>query len=122
MKYIYMVLGFICFVLGAIGIILPILPTTPFLLVAAFLFARSSKKVNDWFVNTKIYHEHLDSFIRKRAMTLKSKIMILVFASIMLAFPLLLSRNIYIKIFIISLYICKYYYFVFRIKTIKVSL
>lgn len=122
MKYIYMVLGFVCFVLGAIGIILPIMPTTPFLLAAAFLFARSSKKVNDWFVNTKIYHNHLDSFIRNRTMTLKSKIMILSFASLMLAFPLILSDNLYLRIFIVCLYICKYYYFLFKIKTIKVLL
>ncbi|MEG0276948.1 MAG: YbaN family protein [Coprobacillus sp.] len=122
MKYIYMVLGFICFVLGAIGVLLPIIPTTPFLLAAAFLFARSSKKVNDWFVNTKIYQNHLDSFVRERAMTLKSKVMILSFASIMLAFPLLLSDNIYLRIFIVCLYICKYYYFIFKIKTIQVSI
>lgn len=122
MKYIYMILGFVCFVLGAIGVILPIVPTTPFLLAAAFLFAHSSKKVNDWFMKTKIYQNHLDSFVTQRAMTLKSKIIILSFASIMLAFPLVLSHNIYLRIFIVCLYLCKYYYFIFKIKTIKVSL
>ncbi|MEG0366218.1 MAG: YbaN family protein [Coprobacillus sp.] len=122
MKYIYMVLGFICFILGAIGIVLPILPTTPFLLAAAFLFARGSKKVNDWFMNTQIYKKHLDSFVKNKTMTLRSKILILGFASIMLAFPFILSHNIYLRIFIICLYISKYYYFIFKIKTIQVSI
>lgn len=118
MKSIYFILGMLSFILGAIGVVLPILPTTPFLLAAAFCFARSSKKVNDWFLSSQLYQKHLDSFVQERAMTLKTKISILSFASLMLAFPLILSDNIYLRIMIVGLYICKYYYFVFRIKTI----
>ena len=119
MKYIYMVLGMISFLLGAVGVVLPVLPTTPFLLAAAFCFARSSKRVNDWFLSTKIYQNHLDSFVQNRAMTLKTKICILTFASFMLAFPLFLSQNLYLRIFIVCLYLVKYYYFIFKIKTIS---
>lgn len=118
MKSIYFILGMLSFILGAIGVVLPILPTTPFLLAAAFCFARSSKKVNDWFLSSQLYQKHLDSFVQERAMTLKTKISILSFASLMLAFPLILSDNIYLRIMIVGLYICKYYYFIFRIKTI----
>lgn len=121
MKVIYFIVGLFCFVLGAIGVILPILPTTPFLLAAAFCFARSSKKVNDCFLQTKLYHNHLESFIQERAMTLKTKAMILSFASVMLAFPLFLSDNLFLRIFIIGLYVIKYYYFMFKIKTIKIK-
>lgn len=119
MKYIYMVLGMISFLLGAVGVVLPVLPTTPFLLAAAFCFARSSKRVNDWFLSTKIYQNHLDSFVQNRAMTLKTKVCILTFASFMLAFPLFLSQNLYLRIFIVCLYLVKYYYFIFKIKTIS---
>jgi len=114
-----MIIGFISFMLGSIGVVLPILPTTPFLLLSAYCFARSSKRINDWFIQTKIYQTHLDSFVKERAMLLKTKISILLFASIMLMFPLLLSDNLYLKLFIVILYITKYYYFTFRIKTIK---
>ena len=114
-----MVLGMISFLLGAVGVVLPVLPTTPFLLAAAFCFARSSKRVNDWFLSTKIYQNHLDSFVQNRAMTLKTKICILTFASFMLAFPLFLSQNLYLRIFIVFLYLVKYYYFIFKIKTIS---
>ncbi len=120
MKVIYFIGGIVCFVLGAIGVVLPILPTTPFLLAAAFCFARSSQKVNDWFLQTKLYRNHLDSFVQERAMTLKTKVSILGFASFMLAFPpLIFSQNIYLRILIICLYCIKYYYFIFKIKTIS---
>ena len=118
MRYIYMICGFICFGLGGLGVILPILPTCPFLLAAAYFFAKSSKKLNDWFVSTKIYKNHLDSFVKEKAMTLKTKVTILLFASIMLAFPLIFSDNIFVKILIIGLYLTKYYYFCFQIKTL----
>ena len=119
MKIVYMLLGFICLGLGSIGVALPVLPTAPFLLAAAFFFAKSSKKLHDWFVSTKIYKNHLDSFVKERTMTLKTKISILLLASIMLAFPLVFSENIYVKVLIVGLYVVKYYYFLFRIKTIS---
>jgi hypothetical protein len=119
MKIIYLFIGFICLILGAIGVILPILPTTPFLLLSAYCFTKSSKRVHNWFLSTQLYKNHLDSFVKERAMTLKTKISILSFASIMLAFPLIFSSHIHLRIFIICLYIIKYYYFLFKIKTIK---
>lgn len=118
MKVIYLIVGFISLALGAIGVVLPILPTTPFLLLSAFCFAKSSKRVHDWFLSTKLYQNHLDSFVKERAMTLKTKITILAFASFMLAFPLIFSKNIYLRMFIVCLYFIKYYYFIFRIETI----
>lgn len=118
MKIIYLIVGFISLVLGAIGVVLPILPTTPFLLLSAFCFAKSSQKIHNWFLSTKLYQNHLDSFVQKRAMTLKTKVTILAFASFMLAFPLIFSKNIYLRIFIICLYFIKYCYFIFKIDTI----
>lgn len=119
MKYIYLFIGMISFALGCIGIVLPILPTTPFLLLAGFCFARSSKRVHQWFVSSKIYQKHLDSFVKRRAMTLKTKVCILSFASIMLAFPLILTDLLLLRLLIIGLYCFKYYYFLVKIETIK---
>ncbi|MBC5629354.1 YbaN family protein [Clostridium sp. NSJ-6] len=118
-KYIYITIGLISFALGAIGVALPILPTTPFLLLASFCFAKGSERFNTWFINTKIYKKHLESFVKERAMTLKQKVCLLAFADFMLAFPLIILDNLHVKIFLIALILFKFYYFIFRIKTIK---
>lgn len=119
MKLIYIILGFLFFALGAIGVVLPVLPTSPFLLVAGFFFAKGSKRFNDWFLNTGLYKKHLDSFVKERAMTLRTKITILSFASAMLILAFCLVDVIYARVTIIAVMIFKYYYFTFRIKTIR---
>ncbi len=118
-KFICVSVGLICFTLGAIGIILPILPTTPFLLLASFFFVKGSERFDIWFKNTKIYKKHLDSFVKEKAMTLKQKMTILLFADFMMAFPLIILDSLVIKCIIILIIIIKYYYFLFVIKTIN---
>ena len=54
MKLVYLVLGILSTALGAVGVVLPILPTTPFLLVAAFWFAKSSRRRQHWLIGTKL--------------------------------------------------------------------
>ena len=88
-KYIYIAVGLIAFLLGAIGVILPVLPTTPFLLLASFCFAKGSERFHKWFTESKIYKQHLESFVKEKAMTLKQKITILALADFMMAFPLI---------------------------------
>ena len=118
-KYIYITVGLIAVVLGAIGVALPILPTTPFLLLASYCFARGSERFNNWFINTKLYKNHLESFVNERAMTLEQKVTLLAFADFMLAFPLILIDSLIMKGVIVLLILCKFYYFIFRIKTIS---
>ncbi|MDY2883342.1 MAG: YbaN family protein [Romboutsia timonensis] len=119
-KIIFVIVGFISLLLGIIGTVLPILPTVPFLLLTSYCFARGSNKFEVWFKSSKIYKKYLENFILNKSMTLKQKIYISTFADIMIAFPLIILDNLYIKLFLIIIIIFKYYYFIFKIKTIKV--
>lgn len=121
-KIIFVIVGFISLLLGIMGTVLPILPTVPFLLLASYCFARGSNKFEVWFKSSKIYKKYLEDFILNKSMTLKQKIYISTFADIMIAFPLVILNNLYIKLFLIIVIIFKYYYFIFKIKTIKVWL
>lgn len=119
-KIIFVIVGVISLLLGIIGTVLPILPTVPFLLLTSYCFARGSNKFEVWFKSSKIYKKYLESFILNKSMTLKQKIYISTFADIMIAFPLVILNNLYIKLFLIIVIIFKYYYFIFKIKTIKI--
>ncbi|MGL5245747.1 MAG: YbaN family protein [Sarcina sp.] len=119
-KILYVSIGMIALALGMVGVILPMLPTTPFLLLASFCFVRGSERFDKWFKGTKIYKKHLDSFVRERAMTLKQKIVILTVADTMIAIPLILVDNNIMRTVLILVILFKFYYFIFRIKTIKV--
>lgn len=120
-KLIFVIMGFIAFACALIGVVLPILPTTPFLLLASFCFVRGSEKFDKWFKKTKIYKKHLETFVKERAMTIKQKIAILLFADFMIAFPLIILKSVVMKIILILIILCKYYYFIFKIKTIKME-
>ncbi|MBE6287409.1 MAG: DUF454 domain-containing protein [Mediterranea massiliensis] len=74
MKVLYIILGSICLGLGILGIFLPLLPTTPFLLLAAALYFRSSPRLYNWLLQ----HKHLGPYIRNfrehKAIPLRAKI------------------------------------------------
>jgi uncharacterized membrane protein YbaN (DUF454 family) len=118
-RIIFVVLGFIFFGLGATGAVLPVLPTTPFLILAAACFSRGSARFDAWFKSTKLYQRYLDSFVRNRSMTLRTKIALCGFASAMLILAFIFTPILLVRILIVAVILCKYYYFIFRIKTIK---
>lgn len=105
--------------IGVAGIVLPVLPTTPFLILASVCFMKGSNRFDTWFRNTKIYKDYAEDFVNDRSMTLRRKIRIMLVSDFMLAFPLIILKNIYLKLFIIVVIIVKYYYFFFVIKTKK---
>ncbi|MGL5151604.1 MAG: YbaN family protein [Clostridium sp.] len=118
-KYGYVLVGLVSFFLGCIGVLLPILPTTPFLLVSSFCFARGSDRFNKWFLSTKLYKNNLESIVNRRGMTIKQKLSILIVADIMIAIPLIIIDILAMRVFLILLMIFKAFYFTFKIETIK---
>lgn len=118
-KIAYTTIGFISLILGVIGVILPILPTTLFLLLTSFCFLRSSERINEWFKGTKIYKKHLQDFVEEKAMTMKQKIIILAFSESLILIPCILVDNLMMRMTLVTIMILKLYYFMFRIRTIK---
>lgn len=70
----WIVLGFLAFGLGLIGIFIPFLPTTPFLLLAAGFFLKGSDRLYQWLINHKIFGEYIRNFREYKALTLKTKL------------------------------------------------
>lgn len=122
MKIFYITIGILSLALGSLGIFLPVLPTTPFLLLAAFCFTKSSKRLHNWLTQTELYKKHLNSFIQNRSMTLKTKLGILIPASLMLIVAMILIGNTIMRFVILGLIAFKYFYFFFCIKTISEKL
>ena len=118
LRIMWLILGFLAMGIGAVGVILPVLPTTPFLLLASFCLARGSERFHRWFTGTKLYRRHLESFVRNRAMTLKTKFSVLIPASCMLILAFLAMSNVYGRVFIIFLIFFKYIYFFTKIRTV----
>ncbi|WP_431087419.1 YbaN family protein [Paenibacillus sp. 8b26] len=119
MKPIYVTLGFLFLALGVIGVVVPLLPTTPFLLLAAFFFMRGSERIHQWFSNTSLYEKHLESFVQTRSLKLSTKITALGLASAMLITGFVLSPQVWAKAVIVLVILFKYYYFIFRIGTVR---
>ena len=77
-KLLYIILGCIGVGLGAVGAVVPMLPAFPFLMLAAFCFARSSEKLDRWFKGTKLYKDNLADYVAGRGMTVKTKVRIMI--------------------------------------------
>ena len=77
-RILYIILGCIGVGLGAVGAVVPMLPAFPFLMLAAFCFARSSEKLDRWFKGTKLYKDNLEDYVAGRGMTWKTKVRIMI--------------------------------------------
>ncbi|MBS5934481.1 MAG: YbaN family protein [Clostridiales bacterium] len=110
-------LAFVCVGLGAIGVVLPFVPATPFLLLATVLFAKGSERFHKWFIATAFYQKHIVQVVKNKTMTYKSKITTLIMLGVMFIIGFLFCPVWYGRVVIVGVALGHFYYFVFRIKT-----
>lgn len=119
LKLVFVALGFVFFGLAFAGVFFPVLPTTPFLLLAAFCFSRGSARFDRWFTSTKLYQDYAETFLKHRAMTLKTKIFLCALASTMMLITFFIVPVIWVKILMIGFIVFMLSYFTLRIRTVS---
>ncbi len=85
-RALWFIAGTICVVLGAIGIVLPILPTTPFLLAASACYYKSSSRMHNWLLNNRWFGEYIRNYKEGRGLTIRTKITALIMLWITICF------------------------------------
>ncbi|MDR0688485.1 MAG: YbaN family protein [Prevotellaceae bacterium] len=100
MKYLLAFFGFLSLALGIIGIFLPLLPTTPFLLLSAFLFARSSERLHRWLLGHKVLGEYIRNFLQEKTIPLRIKIYSIsaLWAAIICSIALAATGKLYLQV------------------------
>ena len=119
-KAFFVALGCVSLGIGAVGAVLPLLPTFPFLLLAAFCFAKSSEKLHNWFASTKLYQENLDDFMQGRGMTKRTKLRIMATVTALMAFGFAVMGRVPVgRVILVAVWVFHVVYFCFGIKTIE---
>ena len=92
-RTLWFIAGTICVVLGAIGIVLPIMPTTPFLLAAAACYYKSSPRMHRWLLNNKWFGEYIRNYTEGKGLTKKTKIIALIVLWVTIGFSTVSMLN-----------------------------
>ena len=120
-KILYTILGGAALGLGGLGALIPVLPTVPFLMLAAFCFARSSEKLDRWFKSTKLYQDNLKTVLSGGGMTMKAKVRVMVTVTALMSVGFLMMglKGIVTGCVVLGcVWVFHVVYFLFGIKTV----
>lgn len=122
LKAVWILLGFVCLVIGSVAIVVPLLPTFPFYMATLICFAKSSRRLHDWFLSTNLYKKNLESFVENRAMTMKTKCKILGMVTAVMAIGFLCMKSAPVgRICLTVVWLFHVVYFLLVMKTLKPS-
>lgn len=99
-KHLLMVAGSVALVLGIVGVVLPVLPTTPFLLLASYCYMRSSKRLYDWLMNHRILGPYLYDYIMYRGVRRRARTAALTFLWLTLILSGIIVDSLHIRLFL----------------------
>lgn len=121
-KIIYITIGCTALGLGAVGAVIPVLPTFPFLMLAAYCFAGSSEKLSRWFVSTKLYKNNLESYAQGKGMTARTKMRIMTSATLLMGigFVVMFLKGAVVGCVVLGcVWLFHIVYFLFGVKTLQ---
>ena len=122
MRFLFFILGCVSFLLGSIGIVLPLIPTVPFYLLASICFARSSQKLEELFLASELYQNHVVRLRKNKEMTLQDKIILLSSITLVFGFGFAATSKFpVVRIILLTVWVIHIVYFGIRVKTIPLS-
>lgn len=119
-RFCLITLGLICVGLGILGVFLPILPTTPFMLLALGLFARSSDRLHKWLLNHRVFGKTLRDYKKNKAISKRAKIVSLtaIWATMIFSIFFVVNNLIYVQL-LLALIAISLNVFILSLKTAK---
>ena len=119
-RYIFLTVGAISFVLGTAGIVIPLLPTVPFYMLTLFCLARGSERFHKMFLESSLYQKTVGAYERDKALTLRTKLSILLSVSTIMAIGAYFSQDMPIALIVMAfVWISHVIALVFIVKTKK---
>lgn len=116
-RFLFLILGSLALSLGLIGIVVPGLPTTPLLILAAFGFARSSRHLEAWLKASAFYQKFAQDFVETDSLTKRQKIRILLISDGFMLLSIFLVPTCWVKLIIVLAMLIQLYVFIFKIPT-----
>lgn len=102
-RYVFLTIGAISFVLGTAGIVLPVLPTVPFYMLTLFCLARGSERFHKMFLESSLYQKTVGAYERDKALTLRTKLSILASVTTIMAIGAYFSQNMPVALIVMGL-------------------
>ena len=102
-RYVFLAIGAISFALGTAGIVLPLLPTVPFYMLTLFCLARGSERFHKMFLESILYQKTVGAYERDKALTLRTKLSILLSVTTIMAIGAYFSQDMLIALIVMGL-------------------